>query len=129
VTQVAQERTKPNGRVVGIDIIPAQPPKGVSTIQGNFLSPAVQALVKEYLQEFADRDKHVLHNGTQSSGANADDVTALIRGQTSYIDAERTHTAEDLTDGGNEKEGRVVDVSSIPTSNSRGALPVRCLLS
>jgi 21S rRNA (uridine2791-2'-O)-methyltransferase len=45
------ERTKPNGRIVGIDILPAQPPKGVSTLQGNFLSPAVQAELKRFLQE------------------------------------------------------------------------------
>ena len=45
------DRTFPNGRVLGIDIIPAQPPKGVSTIQGNFLSPAVQEEVKKFLRE------------------------------------------------------------------------------
>lgn len=47
--QVAVERTKPNGRIIGIDIIPAQPPKGVSTIQGNFLSKEVQAEIKKFL--------------------------------------------------------------------------------
>ncbi|MCJ1263231.1 2' O-ribose methyltransferase [Lobaria immixta] len=50
-SQVALDRTAPDGRVVGIDIIPAQPPKGVSTIQGNFLSPAVQEEVKKFLKE------------------------------------------------------------------------------
>jgi 21S rRNA (uridine2791-2'-O)-methyltransferase len=45
------ERTKPNGRIVGIDIIPAQPPKGVSTIQGNFLSKEVQAEIKQFLND------------------------------------------------------------------------------
>lgn len=43
------ERTKPNGRVLGIDLIPAQPPRGVSTIQGNFLAPSVRQLVKDFL--------------------------------------------------------------------------------
>ena len=37
--------------MIGIDIIPAQPPKGVSTIQGNFLSPAVQKEVKDFLRD------------------------------------------------------------------------------
>lgn len=46
--QVAVSRTQPDGRVLGVDIIPAQPPKGVSTIQGNFLAPEIQ----EYIQEF-----------------------------------------------------------------------------
>ena len=50
-SQVAVERTKPNGRIVGIDIIPAQPPKGVSTIQGNFLSEGVRAEVKRFLED------------------------------------------------------------------------------
>ena len=47
-------RTQPNGRILGVDIIPAQPPKGVSTIQGNFLDPGVQAHVREFV---ADPDR------------------------------------------------------------------------
>ncbi|KAL1881433.1 hypothetical protein VTK73DRAFT_3951 [Phialemonium thermophilum] len=50
-SQVALDRTGRNGLVVGIDIIPAQPPKGVSTLQGNFLSPGVQDMVKQFLRE------------------------------------------------------------------------------
>lgn len=42
--------------MLGIDIIPAQPPKGVSTIQGNFLSPAIQEEVKRFLRE-SDRGR------------------------------------------------------------------------
>ena len=49
--KVAVDRTQPNGRVLGVDIIPAQPPKGVSTIQGNFLAPEIQAYVREFLQD------------------------------------------------------------------------------
>jgi len=37
--------------VIGIDIIPAQPPKGVSTIQGNFLAESVQEEVKNFLRD------------------------------------------------------------------------------
>ncbi|CAI4214996.1 unnamed protein product [Parascedosporium putredinis] len=40
VDLVAHERTKPHNHVLGIDLLPAQPPRGVSSIQGNFLSPA-----------------------------------------------------------------------------------------
>ena len=46
--------------MLGIDIIPAQPPKGVSTIQGNFLSPAVQEEVKKFLRE-SDRGRTKKH--------------------------------------------------------------------
>lgn len=42
-------RTQPGGRILGVDIIPAQPPKGVSTIQGNFLAPETQAYIQEFL--------------------------------------------------------------------------------
>lgn len=34
-----------------MDLIPTQPPKGVSTIQGNFLDPTVQADIKSYLRD------------------------------------------------------------------------------
>ncbi|GFF28380.1 ribosomal RNA methyltransferase MRM2, mitochondrial [Aspergillus udagawae] len=50
-SQVAATRTQPNGRVLGVDIIPAQPPRGVSTIQGNFLAPDIQAYVREFLRD------------------------------------------------------------------------------
>lgn len=61
-SQVALERTRArpgsggskrgrDGLVVGIDIIPAQPPRGVSTIQGNFLSPGVRDMVKRFVME------------------------------------------------------------------------------
>ncbi|OOQ86586.1 21S rRNA (uridine(2791)-2'-O)-methyltransferase MRM2 [Penicillium brasilianum] len=46
----AVSRTQPNGRVLGVDIIPAQPPKGVSTIQGNFLAPEIQDYIQEFLR-------------------------------------------------------------------------------
>lgn len=48
---MAADRTKPNGRVLGVDIIPAQPPKGVSTIQGNFLAPDVQRYILDFLRD------------------------------------------------------------------------------
>ncbi|KAL8650311.1 MAG: hypothetical protein Q9226_005202 [Calogaya cf. arnoldii] len=57
---VAVDRTRPNGLVLGIDVIPAQPPKGVSTIQGNFLSQAVQYEVKKFLRaHWNGRHRHL----------------------------------------------------------------------
>jgi len=50
-SQVALERTKPTGQVIGIDVLPAQPPRGVSAIQGNFLSPAVQGVAKDFIRD------------------------------------------------------------------------------
>lgn len=47
---MAANRTQPHGRVLGVDIIPAQPPKGVSTIQGNFLAPEIQMHIRDFLR-------------------------------------------------------------------------------
>ncbi|KAL8923801.1 MAG: hypothetical protein Q9172_002982 [Xanthocarpia lactea] len=65
VDLVAVDRTRPNGRVLGIDVIPAQPPAGVSTIQGNFLSPAVRNEVKKFLR--ADRHNHLPPSAEQDN--------------------------------------------------------------
>jgi len=51
-SQVAVNRTAPGGRVVGIDVIPAQPPRGASSIQGNFLSAEVQEEVRSYVRDY-----------------------------------------------------------------------------
>ncbi|KAF7858605.1 hypothetical protein EAF04_009205 [Stromatinia cepivora] len=79
-SQVAFERTKPGGRILGIDIIPAQPPKGVSTIQGNFLSAGVQESVKQFL---SDPDR-----GRPRKSLFADDAEN-IEPEPSYIELER----------------------------------------
>lgn len=100
--------------MVGIDLIPAQPPRGVSTIQGNFLSPAVRALVKTFVTEGAVRKQMqqksrdaAIHDNTATAAAAAEATVPDARGQkertapeadrddvvlveqTSYIDAER----------------------------------------
>lgn len=50
-SQVAKDRVGPYGIVVGIDLLPHQPPPGVSTIQGDFLNPAVQEMAKGFILE------------------------------------------------------------------------------
>lgn len=50
-SQVAIQATRPNGRVVGVDILPCRPPRGMSSIQGNFLSKAVQDELKIMLSD------------------------------------------------------------------------------
>ncbi|KAI0096074.1 23S ribosomal RNA methyltransferase [Nemania sp. FL0031] len=88
-SQVAVKRTQPNGRVVGIDLIPAQPPKGVSTIQGDFLSPLVQNMVKEYLAEFVQR-----RTTPTPEFEASEEEEAVISEKPSYIDAERAESVE-----------------------------------
>ncbi|KAI0972356.1 FtsJ-like methyltransferase [Xylaria arbuscula] len=104
-SQVAVERTKPHGRVVGIDLIPAQPPKGVSTIQGNFLSPMVQNMVKDYLAEFVQRRR-----GTETQDVEAsEEEDGVITEKPSYIDAERAESV-DSDHETSHNDGKLVDV-------------------
>ncbi|OPB36026.1 ribosomal RNA methyltransferase RrmJ/FtsJ domain [Trichoderma guizhouense] len=87
-SQVAVDRTRPHGRVIGIDLIPAQPPQGVAAFQGDFLSPIVQKLVKEFIaQSHSDRLPKAGRDDVDEDGDNT------IIDQPSYIDRER-HSAE-----------------------------------
>ncbi|KAF4636998.1 hypothetical protein G7Y89_g1094 [Cudoniella acicularis] len=89
VDLVAVERTKPNGRIVGIDIIPAQPPKGVSTIQGNFLSMEVREEVKRFLSDpDRGRPKPQLFAPFDHS-ESPESVVPIIEPEQSYIDLEK----------------------------------------
>lgn len=86
-SQVAYERTQPHGRILGIDIIPAQPPHGVSTIQGNFLSRRVQQSVKNFLLDpERGRPRRPLFSSSPDEEDVDDDVVAE---EPSYIDLER----------------------------------------
>ena len=92
-SQVAVTKTSPGGRVVGIDVIPAQPPRGVSTIQGNFLSPEVQAEVRAYVQDpqrGRPRKRTVLQRQEDASEEDtAISEQELDELERSYIDIER----------------------------------------
>jgi len=88
-SQVALERTKPNGRIVGIDLIPAQPPKGVSAIQGNFLAPGVQGMVKRWLVE----GERARREGKEVEGEGEEEGKREERA--SYIEIERMAVKEE----------------------------------
>ncbi|KAL0930221.1 rossmann-fold nad (+)-binding protein [Colletotrichum truncatum] len=123
VDLVAADRTKPNGQVLGIDIIPAQPPKGVSTIQGNFLSPDVQNMVKDHLVRAKKRrnDESPAPAPSSSEGEESsyedgtEDVEpSVIEDKPSYIDMERAASdappvTEEVAGGAKTKDGRLVD--------------------
>ncbi|GJN86668.1 2' O-ribose methyltransferase [Purpureocillium lilacinum] len=101
VDLVAMERTRPHGRVVGIDLIPAQPPRGVATFQGDFLSPQVQALVRDFILRThkprsgpPPKRKPAEDGDGRSSSSDVGEVSdAAAAGealaQPSYIDQER----------------------------------------
>ncbi|KAJ4347285.1 2' O-ribose methyltransferase [Didymosphaeria variabile] len=129
-SQVAVNKTSPGGRVIGIDLIPAQPPRGVSTIQGNFLSPTIQAEVRAYVQDpdLGRPRKQVLSH--KDAGMTEEELDEMEKG---YVDIERHAHLEgveaesigqarkdgDASEGSNsklslkerdERQGRVVDV-------------------
>jgi len=85
-SQVAANRTAPDGRVIGIDLIPAQPPRGVSTIQGDFLSPVIQDEVRAYVQdpELGRLRRQV--SAKADEGVTEEELDDMERG---YIDIER----------------------------------------
>jgi 21S rRNA (uridine2791-2'-O)-methyltransferase len=90
-SKVAIDRTKPRGRVLGVDIIPAQPPKGMSTIQGNFLSPAVQSYVQEFLRDPArGRPRNPSIFRTENDQENCLTEEELEERQRGYIDREKS---------------------------------------
>lgn len=99
---------------MGIDLIPAQPPRGVSTIQGNFLSPVVQNLVKEYLAEMAQRQTAGIEALLENADNNNNEI--VITDRPSYIDAERAESvvsSEHVYKQISEDEGRLVDVGCL----------------
>ncbi|KAF1930385.1 ribosomal RNA methyltransferase MRM2 [Didymella exigua CBS 183.55] len=124
-SQVAVNRTAPDGRVIGIDVIPAQPPRGVSTIQGNFLSPDIQDDVRAYVRDPTLGRPRKRTMSEEPDGLTEEQVDEMERG---YIDIERQahmegveteRLAEDTESGSEAKlsvkerdlrSGRVVDV-------------------
>lgn len=111
-SQVAVERTKPNGRIIGIDLIPAQPPRGVTTIQGNFLSPQIQALAKNFLLEQKRRHDRERRADAEESAAEGDEGGdgAVLTDRPSYIEMEK-QASLDIGAVEGEDSGRLVDVS------------------
>ena len=125
---MAVERTKPDGRVVGVDVIPAQPPRGVSTIQGNFLSRRVRNMLVEFLvntkaHHHRRPQQERLPQEKLRQNEPAGDDEAVVFEKPSYVDLERTllqgqggpkTQPADGEDGGQSddagKELRLVDV-------------------
>ncbi|ERF70524.1 hypothetical protein EPUS_08586 [Endocarpon pusillum Z07020] len=88
-SQVAIDLTKPSGRVLGVDLIPAQPPRGVSTIQGDFLSPDVQDSIRSFLRD-SDRGRSLRPQVYSDVGAeHAGDVAIDAEMTRGYVDRER----------------------------------------
>ena len=105
-SQVAIDLVRPGlGRVVGVDIIPTAPPRGVNGIQGDFLSPDTQQRVRELLRdENAGRARrHAL-------------MPEIVEEELGYIEQERAATSDDdserasVDEKNREHDDKVVDV-------------------
>ncbi|KAG7414724.1 rRNA methyltransferase 2 [Fusarium oxysporum f. sp. rapae] len=107
-SQVAVERTRPNGRVIGIDLIPAQPPRGVATFQGDFLSPVVQEMVKNFILE-SHQSPPVGQEAEKTDSSGTEEGITVDR--PSYLDMER-HTGQNQppASGLEGSSKRIVDV-------------------
>lgn len=107
------ERTRPNGRVIGIDLIPAQPPRGVATFQGDFLSPVVQEMVKNFILE--SHQNPPVGQEIEKTGSGTEEGITVDR--PSYLDMER-HTGqnESPASGPEGSSKRIVDVCRFPPS-------------
>lgn len=121
--------------MIGIDVIPAQPPKGASSIQGNFLSEKVREEVRRYvLNPMRGRARKrgllALREGEEEEGVTEEEMEEVDKG---YVEMERSadlgvgqgvrvgEGKEEAKEEGqqrrqltrkeiDEKEGRVVDV-------------------
>lgn len=102
--------TKPYGRVLGVDLIPAQPPRGVSTIQGNFLSPDVQASIRSFLRD-PDRGRTLqpqVYTGLELD--HSGDVAVDAQATREYMDRGRQDSLAQVDDLEMEGAEKTVDV-------------------
>ncbi|KID83404.1 Ribosomal RNA large subunit methyltransferase E [Metarhizium guizhouense ARSEF 977] len=111
-SQVAQERTRPHGRVIGIDLIPAQPPRGVATFQGDFLSPGVQRLVREFIARTGRPVEKVERGEEGEEGEEGETM--------SYIDRERRASEEREGNGTSASVDVVLSDMSAPWDQTSG---------
>ncbi len=85
--------------MLGVDLIPAQPPKGVSAIQGDFMSEEVREEVQRFV---TDEGRGRLRRPTLADLEEDKDLSE----NESYIDLERaSHEGED-----GEHQDRCVDI-------------------
>lgn len=118
-SQVAVNRTAPGGRVVGIDVIPAQPPRGANALQGNFLSEEIREGVRDFVRE-EGRGRVRSGLGGEGEGVSEEELELEGRG---VVELERQAAVEqkgeeEVEEGEghlrqkdlDKREGRVVNV-------------------
>lgn len=116
-SQVAVNKTSPGGRVVGIDIMPAQPPRGANALQGNFLSAEIRDEVRKFVSDRSRgrvRRKNIVDEEVteedlrdENRGIIELERYAAIQEESNIQDVPRENMSQEQLD---RVEGRVVDV-------------------
>lgn len=117
-SQVAKNRVGESGRVVGIDVIPAQPPRGVSAMQGNFLAESVQERVRGFVREWKEgareegQEESVLEaaRAERVESTLAEDAEPVVQEVEVEKKASKKQTKKLSAKALDLQEGRVVDV-------------------
>jgi hypothetical protein len=101
------------GCVVGIDLLPAHPPAGMTPIQGNFLATRTQTQLKRWLAVMAENRRKRL-DGARAAGAR--EMVALLAGGSPGEVAGGGVTSGSGSEGVGKEDlkGRMVDVSAFP---------------
>jgi 21S rRNA (uridine2791-2'-O)-methyltransferase len=94
--------------VIGIDLVPAQPPRGVMTFQGDFLSPVVQKFVKDMIIDHHKREPPPPPPSEPQEPSSGDESHTVDR--PSYIDMERHASQAHESHSTDQSTMRLVDV-------------------
>ncbi|KAG0134067.1 FtsJ-like methyltransferase-domain-containing protein [Tuber indicum] len=121
-SQVAIDKVTPEGRVIGVDILPANPPPGVSTFQGSMKSPGVRELLKKFLMD-PSRGKMRENRYLRKGDVDEEELEEMERG---YLDRERDAEREEKFEGIGEDDTRgPVDVVLSDMLMNTSGIPVR----
>lgn len=117
-SEVARQRTNPKSMILGVDILPCEPPTGVSSLQANILSQKTQDLIRLYF------NKHTKLDDILNDPKNIHEIHGFLKPSTSdIVDPEYEHELKD------EEEYREVftpdDDNKIPTTQQ----PIDIILS
>lgn len=94
-SQVAISHVGPRGRVLGVDILPSTPPRGVSAMQANFMSLKTHIAIVQYFSD-PDRGRRIPLKAPEEAQEPEDlETQQSILQPESYIDLEKRVTSED----------------------------------
>ncbi|GMM44551.1 21S rRNA (uridine2791-2'-O) methyltransferase [Pichia kluyveri] len=86
--QVALERCSKNSKILGVDILPYQPPNGASALQGNILSKGTHLQIKNFFKLSALEKKNKIFDDVEIVSNNDTSDKTLINSDVSIIEKE-----------------------------------------